>query len=88
MPHSQYPFNVSISDGRYASYGGDSYVAIVEFSDPVRAKVLTSYGNATQPHSSHVGDQLELMSRKEMRIAWRTRAEIEANLESRTVFEH
>ena len=61
--------------------GGDSYVAAIEFSDPVRARVLLSYGNATQPGSSHRGDQLELFAKKELRPAWRTRPEIEANME-------
>jgi acyl-homoserine-lactone acylase len=62
---------------------GDSYVAITEFSDPVRASVLLSYGNSSQPGSPHNGDQLELFSRKEMRTAWLQREEIEANLEAR-----
>jgi acyl-homoserine-lactone acylase len=68
-----------------ASTGGDSYVAAVEFSNPVRARVLLTYGNATQPGSPHVGDQMELFSKKQLRPAWRKRAEIEANLESREV---
>jgi acyl-homoserine-lactone acylase len=46
--------------------------------------VLTTYGNATQSGSPHNGDQLALLSRKEMRPAWRTRAEIEAHLEAVT----
>lgn len=72
-------------DGRFRSMGGDSYVAAVEFSDPVRAQVLLSYGNSSQPGSPHRGDQLELFSRKELRPAWRTRAEVEAHLEAREV---
>ncbi len=51
--------------------------------DGATARVWTAYGNATQPHSSHNGDQLEMYSHQEMRTPWRTRAEIEANLESR-----
>jgi acyl-homoserine-lactone acylase len=75
------------TDLRFYPVHGDSYIAVVEFTDPVRAKVLLTYGNATQPGSAHVGDQLELFSRKELRDAWLTREEIEANLEARTVFE-
>ena len=71
-------------DGKADIVAGDTYYQVVEFSKPVRAKVLTAYGNATQPGSPHVGDQLELFSRKEMRDAWRTRAEVEAHLESRS----
>ena len=70
-------------DGRLRATYGDSYMSVVEFSDPIRAKVLLSYGNSTQPDSPHRGDQLELFARKEMRPAWRTQAEIEAHLEKR-----
>ena len=56
--------------------GGDSYVAIVEFADPVRAKVMLSYGNSTEPNSPHRGDQLTLFSRKEYRDALLTRQSI------------
>ncbi len=73
------------SDLRFRVTQGDSYVAVIEFSDPVRAKVLLSYGNATQPNSPHFGDQLELFARKELRDAWLTRADIEANLAERVV---
>lgn len=59
---------------------GDTYVAAVEFSNPVKAKVLLGYGNATQPHSPHRGDQLELMSKKQLRPALLTRKAIEKQL--------
>jgi acyl-homoserine-lactone acylase len=70
-------------DGKASIAGGDTYYAAVEFADRVRAKVLLAYGNASQPGSKHVGDQLELFSRREMRDVWRTRKEIEANLEEK-----
>ncbi len=73
-------------DGRARAAGGDSYVAIVEFSDPIRAETLLSYGNSSQPGSPHNGDQLELFSKKELRPVWRTREEIEAHLEERETF--
>ena len=72
-------------DGRFRALFGDSFVALVEFSQPVRAKALLSYGNASQPGSPHRGDQLALFARKQLRPVWRTRKEIEANLESREV---
>jgi acyl-homoserine-lactone acylase len=74
------------TDGRFQQFAGDSYIAAIEFSNPVRAKVLTPYGNATQPGSPHIGDQLPLYARNELRPVWRTRKEIEAHLESRNVF--
>jgi len=59
--------------------GGDSWVGIIEFDTQVHAKVLLSYGNATQKNSKHNGDQLELFSKKEMRDAWFTPAQVKAN---------
>ena len=72
-------------DGRFRALFGDSFVALVEFSQPVRAKALLSYGNASQSDSPHRGDQLALFARKQLRPVWRTRKEIEAHLESREV---
>jgi acyl-homoserine-lactone acylase len=67
---------------------GDTYVAAVEFTrGGPRAQAVLSYGNASQPGSPHNGDQLRLIAEKRMRPAWRTRADIEANLESRTPIE-
>ena len=60
---------------------GDSFIAAVEFSTPLKARVLLGYGNASQPLSPHRTDQLEFVSRKELRPVWRTRAEILAHLE-------
>lgn len=73
-------------DLRFKVVAGESYIAIIEFGDTPRAKVLLTYGNATQPGSPHVGDQLEVFAARGYRDAWRTRAEIEANLAERVVF--
>lgn len=75
------------SDQRYRAVGGDSFVAVVEFSNPVRASALLSYGNASQPGSKHRFDQLELLSQKKLRPIWKTRPEIEAHLENREVIQ-
>lgn len=77
---------VPVGEGGFQVVAGDSYIAAIEFSNPIRAKVLITYGNATQPGSPHIGDQLPLYIRGELRPVWRTRKEIEANLESRKVF--
>jgi acyl-homoserine-lactone acylase len=68
---------------RAAAVGGDSFFAAVEFSTPLRARALLGYGNASQSGSTHRTDQLPLFARKEMREVWRTKKDIEANLESR-----
>lgn len=73
-------------DGRFKAVDGDSYIAAIEFSNPVRAMVLTSYGNATQPGSPHVSDQLKLFARKQLRPVWRSRNEISAHLSERQKF--
>ena len=62
---------------------GDSWISVVEFSQPLRARVLLAYGNATQPDSPHYGDQLELFARGELRTPWRSRDEIETNMARR-----
>ena len=61
--------------------GGDSWVGVIEFADSVRAKVLLSYGNATEKDSPHNGDQLELFSRKELRDAWFTETQLKGHIE-------
>ena len=70
-------------DGRFRAWLGESYIALVEFSEPVRARALLTTSNSSQPGSAHNSDQLELFSRKELRPVWRTRAEIEPHLELR-----
>jgi acyl-homoserine-lactone acylase len=70
---------------RSANFGG-TYVAVVSFDGPTRAKVLMSYGNSSQAGSPHIADQAPLLAKQQLRDAWRTRGEVEANLESRDGF--
>jgi acyl-homoserine-lactone acylase len=70
-------------DGVFDTVFGTTFVAAVEFTSPVRARVLLSYGNSSQPGSPHAGDQLDLLARGEYREAWLTRAEVEAHLARR-----
>ncbi|GAA6620716.1 acylase [Scytonema sp. NUACC26] len=74
------------SEDRFQAVAGDSFVAAIEFSQPVRAMALTSYGNATQPGSPHVGDQLPMFVNKQLRPVWRERQDILAHLEERKMF--
>jgi len=76
----------ALKDGVRVADFGDSYIALVSFDKPSRARVLMTYGNASQPGSPHIADQAPLLARHELRPAWRTRAEIEANLESREAY--
>lgn len=70
-------------DGKRRAVGGDSYVATIEFGPAVRARSLVAYGNASQRGSAHIGDQLELFAKKQLKTVWLTRQEIERNLERR-----
>ena len=65
---------------------GETWISAVEFSSPVKARVLMTYGNSSQPDSPHAKDQLPLLVKKQLRTAWTTKAEVEANLESRDRF--
>ncbi|MBW4537642.1 MAG: acylase [Myxacorys chilensis ATA2-1-KO14] len=77
---------VPTGDGQFTNIGGDSFIAVVEFSNPVKAKVLNTYGNLTQPNSPHQTDQLPFAIQKQLRPVWRSRQDIEAHLVSRQVF--
>lgn len=68
---------------RYRAVGGDSYVAAIEFSNPVRARSIIAVDNASRAGSPHRIDQLPLFSAKQLKPVWRTRADILAHLEMR-----
>ena len=76
----------SLPNGQSQAIFGDSFIAAIAFSEPLQAKVLTVYGNSSQPNSPHVGDQLPLYAKNQLRPAWRDRQEIEAHLELREIF--
>ena len=68
---------------RFLPSHGDTFVCAVEFGAPQRAGCALGYGNATQPGSKHIEDQLHLMTEKKLHPVWRTRREVEAHLELR-----
>ncbi|WP_420151218.1 acylase [Spirosoma sp.] len=69
--------------GKNRAVAGDTYVAVTEFGDPVRAQVSLSYGNASQPGHKHRGDNWQRMSEKKLRPALLTRQDILNHLEKR-----
>lgn len=71
---------------RRVATSGDSFIAAVEFGDSIRARVLTTYGNSTQPGSPHRTDQLVLFARKEMRPVRMTREEVLPHVTRRDAF--
>ena len=58
---------------------GETWVAMIEFSEPVGAWGLMSYGNSRQAGTSHYNDQLELLANDQFRPLFLSRAEVEAN---------
>ncbi len=75
------------AQGRRAAVSGDSFVAVVEFSSPVRAQALLAYGNASQADLRGDDRQLELMARKSLRPVWRSQTEVDAHAVQGTVFQ-
>lgn len=70
-------------DNKNYAYHGDTFVAVVEFGETVKAEVLLSYGNATQPDSRFTGNQLQLLSEKRLRPAFLTREDVLQNISKR-----
>lgn len=62
-----------ISKTNNYAFNGDTYVAVVEFGDSVKAEVLLSYGNATQSSHKFQENQLELLSQNKLRTALLTK---------------
>lgn len=73
-------FKLNEDNNRVYANHGDTFVAIVEFADTIRAEVLLSYGNATQPGNRFVGDQLKTLSKNKLRSAFITREKIVENM--------
>lgn len=77
---------VPAEEGKFQSIAGDTYIAVVEFSEPIRARVLNVCGNSTQPNSPHTTDQLSRYARGQLRPVWRNIDEIKNHLEGHKVF--
>jgi acyl-homoserine-lactone acylase len=71
---------------RFVATSGDTFVAAVEFGTPIRARVMTAYGNSSQRGSPHRTDQLALYARKEMRPVRFTREEVLPHVVRRDAF--
>jgi acyl-homoserine-lactone acylase len=71
---------------KYYAASGETIVCAIEFARTQRAQCLLGYGNATQPGSPHLEDQLPLMVEKRLLPVRREKREVEANLELREQF--
>ena len=76
-------FGARTYPGTRRMYGtsGNSFVAVVEFSSPLRAKAITVGGLQSNPDSPHFDDQAEMYANGEFRDVLFYRNDIEANLE-------
>ncbi len=68
---------------KYYAASGETIVCAIEFGRTQRAQCLLGYGNATQPGSPHLEDQLPLMVQKKLLPVRRDKREIEGGVELR-----
>ncbi len=73
-------------ENKYILGGGDTYVALVEFGDSIKANGVLGYGNFSQLLSPHRIDQLQLYSDKKLRPILFYREEVENNTQVRKTF--
>ena len=62
---------------------GNSFVAVVEFGQPLRARAITVGGLQSDPNAPHFDDQAQMYANGEFREVLFYRPDIEANLERR-----
>jgi len=67
------------SGKRYPQHG-ETWIGMIEFTTPVKAYGLMSYGNSRQRGTKHRSDQLQHLSNHEFRELWLQRKQIEANI--------
>ena len=60
---------------------GNSFVAVVEFGDQVRARAVTAGGLDSDPSSPHFNDQAELYATGDLREVYYYRADVEDHME-------
>jgi acyl-homoserine-lactone acylase len=60
---------------------GDAWILGVEFTKPLRAFSVVSYGQSSDPQSKHACDQIELFAKHGFKPVWFTEEEIRQNLE-------
>jgi acyl-homoserine-lactone acylase len=74
-------FGARTYPGTRKMYGtsGNSFVAVVEFGDRVRAKAITAGGQSGDPKSPHFADQAERYARGELRDVYFYREQLEGH---------
>jgi acyl-homoserine-lactone acylase len=73
-------------DGERIPIHGETYISMIEFSKPMKAMGIITYGESSQPGSKHSGDELPLLSKEQLRPIWRTHSEVEQHSEATKTF--
>ena len=55
-----------MKDGERTPLAGETWVSMVEFSKPVKAMGVMSYGDSSQPGSKHNNDQLKFVAARKL----------------------
>ena len=66
---------------------GETWISMVEFSDPIKAIGLMTYGNSRQDGTAHYSDQVHMLAEGAFRTLWLTRDEVEANTARRVALD-
>jgi acyl-homoserine-lactone acylase len=76
-------FGARRHDGSKKLYGtsGNSFVAVVQFGDSVRARAITAGGESGDPASPHFNDQAERYSTGDLREVYFYRGQLEGHVE-------
>ena len=75
-----------MKDGERIPLAGETWVSMVEFSKPVKAMGVMSYGDSSQPGSKHNNDQLKYVASRTLRTLWVKRADVEKHVEEKTEY--
>jgi acyl-homoserine-lactone acylase len=76
-------YGAATRPGTKRMYGtsGNSFVAVVEFGERVRARAITVGGQSGDPSSPHFGDQVQRYVEGNLRDVWFYREDVEAHAE-------
>jgi acyl-homoserine-lactone acylase len=76
-------FGAKTYKGTKKMYGttGNSFVAVVEFGDQVKARAVTAGGQSGDPKSPHFGDQAQRYATGDLREVYFYRPQVEAHKE-------
>lgn len=75
-----------LENGQRKVNSGETWVSMVEFSTPIKAMGVMSYGESSQPGSKHNNDQLHFVAERKLRTLWVKRPDVEKHVEERAKY--